>query len=106
MVPLTALWLPILLSAVIVFVASSIISHGAPHPQKRLPQAARGRQSARDATGGRRDSGTDLGQQSSLVTRLAANENTGFFLGMVKPQPEDISIVENAGTFLMWYDNG
>jgi len=41
-----------------------------------------------------------------LVTRLAANENTGFFLGMVKPQPEDISIVENAGTFLMWYDNG
>ena len=40
------------------------------------------------------------------MTRLAANENTGFFLGMVKPQPEDISIVENAGTFLMWYDNG
>ncbi len=35
---------------------------------------------------------------------LAANENTGFFLGMVKPQPGDISIVDNAGTFLMWYD--
>jgi hypothetical protein len=30
---------------------------------------------------------------SSLATRLAANENTGFFLGLVKPQPGDISIV-------------
>jgi len=47
---------------------------------------------------------TGSGQQSSVATRLAANENTGFFLGMVKPQPGDISIVENAGTFLMWYD--
>ena len=41
---------------------------------------------------------------SSLATRLAANENTGYFLGLVKPQPGDISIVENAGTFLLWYD--
>src|SRR2546428_5637554 len=47
---------------------------------------------------------TGSGQQSSVATRLAAYENTGFFLGMVKPQPGDISIVENAGTFLMWYD--
>src|SRR5207245_5608727 len=47
---------------------------------------------------------TGSGQQSFVATRLAANENTGFFLGMVKPQPGDISIVENAGTFLMWHD--
>jgi hypothetical protein len=41
---------------------------------------------------------------SSLATRLAANENTGFFLGLVKPQPGDISIVDKPGTLLMWYD--
>jgi hypothetical protein len=39
-----------------------------------------------------------------LATRLAANENTGFFLGLVKPQPGDISIVDKPGTLLMWYD--
>jgi hypothetical protein len=41
---------------------------------------------------------------SSLATRLAANENTGFFLGLVKPQPGDISIVDKPGTLLMCYD--
>src|SRR6266566_1622025 len=30
---------------------------------------------------------------SSMATRLAANENTSFFLGLVKPQPGEISIV-------------
>jgi hypothetical protein len=39
-----------------------------------------------------------------LATRLAANENTGFFRGLVKPQPGDISIVDKPGTLLMWYD--
>jgi hypothetical protein len=41
----------------------------------------------------------------SLATRLAANENTGFLLSLVKPQPGDISIVDKPGTLLMWYDN-
>jgi hypothetical protein len=40
---------------------------------------------------------TCSGQQSSLAPRLAANENTGFFVGMVKPQP---------GTFLLWKSRG
>jgi len=39
-----------------------------------------------------------------LATRLAANENTRFFVGMVKLQPGDISIVDKPGTLLMWYD--
>jgi hypothetical protein len=28
-----------------------------------------------------------------------------FFLGLVNLKRGDISIVENAGTFLLWYDN-
>jgi len=40
---------------------------------------------------------TGSGQPSSLATRLAANENTGFFLGLVKLQP---------GTFLLWRMRG
>jgi hypothetical protein len=39
-----------------------------------------------------------------LATRLAAYGNTAFFMGAVKLQPGDTSIVENAGTFLLWYD--
>src|SRR6266852_9502616 len=50
-------------------------------------------------------SSTTASCPSSLETRLAGDENTSLFLGMVKPQPGDTSIVENAGTFLMWYDN-
>ena len=47
----------------------------------------------------------DSGGGSSLATRLAANENNGLFLGTVKTQPRDISMVDKPGTFLMWYDN-
>jgi hypothetical protein len=35
---------------------------------------------------------------------LSTHENADLFLGMVKLQPEDISIVAKMGTFLMWYD--
>jgi hypothetical protein len=35
---------------------------------------------------------------------LSADEDTSFFFGMVKLQPGDISIVDKAGTFLLWYD--
>jgi len=45
MVPISALWMPILLSAVIVFVARFDPAYGASLPQKRLPQAAGGRSS-------------------------------------------------------------
>jgi hypothetical protein len=36
---------------------------------------------------------------------LSTHENADLFLGMVKLQPEDISIVAKMGTFLMWYDS-
>jgi hypothetical protein len=35
---------------------------------------------------------------------LSTNENTDIFIGMVKRQPGDISMVAKMGTFLMWYD--
>jgi len=34
----------------------------------------------------------------------STNDNTDIFLGMVKLQPRDISIVAKTGTFLLWYD--
>jgi hypothetical protein len=44
-------------------------------------------------------------ERSSLQEMpLSADEDTSFFFGMVKPQPGDISIVDKAGTFLLWYD--
>ena len=43
MVPVTALWVPILLSAVIVFVVSSIIHMVLPIAQERPPAARPGR---------------------------------------------------------------
>jgi hypothetical protein len=36
---------------------------------------------------------------------LRGHENANVFLGMVKLQTGDISIVDNMETFLMWYDN-
>jgi hypothetical protein len=35
---------------------------------------------------------------------LPTHEDADVFLGMVKLQPRDISIVAKTGTFLMWYD--
>ena len=35
---------------------------------------------------------------------LPTNENADVFIGMVKRQPRDISMVDKTGTFLLWYD--
>jgi len=35
---------------------------------------------------------------------ISANENADLFCGLVKLQPGDIPIVDNTGTFLLWYD--
>ena len=35
---------------------------------------------------------------------LPTHEDADVFLGMVKLQPRDISIVAKTGTFLLWYD--
>ena len=43
--------------------------------------------------------------ESSLATRLSTEKHGQRFRGNMKPQPGDISIVENTGTFLLWYDN-
>ena len=43
-------------------------------------------------------------QHTPLETRLSAHENAGFFGGVVIHYAGDISIVEKAVTFLMWYD--
>jgi hypothetical protein len=40
-----------------------------------------------------------------VATRLAANENPGFFRGMVKSKLGDISIVDEPGTLPSWYDS-
>ena len=37
---------------------------------------------------------------------LSTHENTDLFLGMVKLQPGDTSIVEKPGTFPLWYETG
>jgi hypothetical protein len=52
-------------------------------------------------------SSTQVSVQSTdanLGTRLPTKKYTHFFRGHMKPQPGDISIVENMGTFLMWYN--
>ena len=36
---------------------------------------------------------------------LSTHEDADLFLGMVKLQPGDTSIVDKAGTFLLWYDS-
>jgi len=41
---------------------------------------------------------------SFQATRLAARENAAVFCGRVIHHAGDITIVENAGTFLLWYD--
>jgi hypothetical protein len=35
---------------------------------------------------------------------LSTHEDADLFLGLVKLQTGDTSIVENTGTFLLWYD--
>jgi hypothetical protein len=35
---------------------------------------------------------------------LSKHEDADLFLGMVKLQPGATSIVDKAGTFLLWYD--
>ncbi len=44
-------------------------------------------------------------QHAPVETRLSAHENAAVFGGLVIQLAGDISIVENAGTFLLWYDN-
>jgi len=39
-----------------------------------------------------------------VETRLSAHENAAVFCGRVIHNSGDISIVESAGTFLLWYD--
>src|SRR6266550_9383054 len=43
-------------------------------------------------------------QHTPVETRLSAHENPAAFGGLVTHYAGDISIVENAGTFLLWYD--
>jgi hypothetical protein len=69
----------------------SLRVHSSPFPRTPIPEPSA-------------ISSTTASCPSSLETRLAGDENTSLFLGMVKPQPGDKSMVENAGTFLMWYD--
>ncbi|HLO08372.1 MAG TPA: hypothetical protein VK198_17115, partial [Terriglobales bacterium] len=44
------------------------------------------------------------GRSSVEKESLSTHEDADLFLGMVKLQPGATSIVDKAGTFLLWYD--